>query len=102
MHLISSRVIHFSTDGGTAFMTNGNYVTFVVDNGAAVTLIEAVTWDKIAHDILLETWTGHLLVVVEGSQSLNQSRNPDFRQALYVKTDGSNSGLDFLELHCDV
>jgi len=46
-----------------------NYnVTFVLDTGAAVTLLRGDTRDKLAPTNPLETWTGHNLVGVEGSQ----------------------------------
>ena len=88
-----------------------NYdVTFVLDTGAAVTLLREDTWDNLAPDTPLEPWTRHNLVGVEGSQlQVRGLAKADILisgkpyQAKLIIVDGLTCeailGLDFLEQH---
>ena len=88
-------------------------VTFVIDTGAAVSLINNCVWNQIAragHVAELQQWIGNRLVGVNGSPLSTKGfgsfdivfGNKKFGATLIVtgdRTVGAILGLDFLENH---
>ena len=84
-------------------------VTFVIDTGAAVSLINNCVWNQIAragHVAELQQWIGNRLVGVTGLHALSTKGlaigNKKFGATLIVTGDitvGAILGLDFLENH---